>query len=138
MKRLFLSFVLCFGFVGSAVAMDDDLYLKLKSDSPNFFTSKEFKTFCSAKSEQNAIICYGYIRGLVWGYSRGHIAAHHGRGNLCIPVYDETTIHELTIKVVNRISGNVDGNFYIPDSAMDFVAIEKVLSSAEFCDQPHY
>lgn len=97
MKKLLLILFLCFVANGVPQALDSKFWENIQKDKPNISTS-DFKKFCSKADNQE--FCYAYIRGLVWGYTRGYIAAQNGKKNLCIPEYEETTIHQLTIDII--------------------------------------
>lgn len=136
MKRLLLVLVLSLVVINSSKALDGEFWDNIQKDKPNISTS-DFKKFCSRS--ENYEFCYAYIRGLVWGYTRGFIAAQNGRENLCIPEYEQTTIHELTLDIIVIISEDRLGDFGVFGSGgMDFHTIEKILTNPTFCDEPHY
>lgn len=84
MKKITLSLVLCFGFVGSAVAGDDKF--ELMSINPNGLSLSEISELCTADDTKDIKACYSFARGLMAGYRVGREAEQQNMNEICIPV----------------------------------------------------
>lgn len=117
MKKIILSLVLCFGFVGSVVAGDG---FDVMENRPFGLTQDDFHKICSEGGVVGEKLCYAYVRGLFDGNYYGRAMQTVGLKDVCIP--ENQDYHTLTKLMVEYFKNGmakagsdtpVGGTFYI-------------------------